>query len=187
MNKKTTKNYISKKLNIFRWIFDILLLSFCVAVDQITKYFAVLNLKEKQPFVIWSGVFELNYLENTGAAFGMLKNQKALFVLIVILVLLVISYILIKSPASKKYTLLHISLVLISAGAIGNNLIDRLRFDYVIDFFYIRLINFPIFNVADLFVCTGTAILAIVVLFVYKEDDFEFLSFRKKTIRQIKE
>ncbi len=187
MNKPM--NNVNKKIKyaIIRWALDLFLLACCVAVDQITKYYAVLNLKDKKPFVIWDGVFELNYLENTGAAFGMLKNQKALFVLIVILVLLVISYILIKTPATKKFNVLHVSLILIAAGAIGNNLIDRLRFDYVIDFFYIRLINFPIFNVADLFVCIGTAILAIVVLFVYKEEDFEFMNLRKKSIRQIKE
>lgn len=175
------------KYNFRRWILDMLLLTFCVFADQITKYYAVIKLKEQKPFIIWDKVFELNYLENTGAAFGMLKNQKALFVLIVILVLLVIIYILIKAPANKKYSILHISLVLIAAGAIGNNLIDRLRFDYVIDFFYFRLINFPIFNVADIFVCIGTGILAFVVLFVYKEEDLEFLSLRKKVIRQIKE
>ncbi len=57
-------------------------------------------------------------------------------------------------------------------------MIDRLRLDYVVDFIYISLINFPVFNVADMFVTFATAILVIRVLFVYEEDDFNFLALK---------
>ena len=74
---------------------------------------------------------------------------------------------------------------MIAGGAIGN-LLDRLRLDYVVDFIYIVLINFPIFNVADMYVTFSTVILVIQVLFVYKENDFNFLSFNQKKFRELK-
>ncbi len=172
---------------ILRLSIDLVAFFLLLIVDQITKYYAVLTLKGQAPLVLWKNVFELNYLENSGAAFGMLKNQKPLFIVITIIVLLAIGYILFKTPLKKKYAILHFCLILIASGAVGNNLIDRLRLNYVIDFFYIKLINFAIFNVADLFVCIGTFLLVIIILFIYKEDDLEFLSFKSKVIREIKE
>lgn len=146
-----------------------------VALDQVTKYVAVRNLKEQAPFIIWDGVFELHYLENRGAAFGMLQNGKVFFVFAAILMMTVIVFVLVKTPLSPKYRAWHILLVPIAAGGIGN-MIDRLRLDYVIDFFYIKLIDFPIFNVADIYVTVGVALLIIFMLFVWKEEDLKFIS-----------
>ena len=127
---------------------DVILMIFLIVIDQITKYFAVLNLKGVSSWVLWDGVFELHYLENRGAAFGILQDQKMIFILIAVVVLAVIFYVLFKAPYQKMYSKLHISLILIAAGAIGN-LIDRVRLGYVVDFFYFSLINFPVFNVAE--------------------------------------
>ncbi|MDD6492735.1 MAG: signal peptidase II [Firmicutes bacterium] len=166
-------------------ITDLLLLIILVAVDQFTKYMAVLKLKNQPAFSIIDGILEFNYLENRGAAFGMLQNQKIFFVFVAVIFLCVIIYVLFRTPEGKKYTFLHILLVMIAGGAIGN-MIDRLRFDYVVDFIYIVLINFPIFNVADMYVTFATVILVIQVLFVYKEKDFNFLSFNQKKFRELK-
>lgn len=174
-----------KKRKIFLLILDLLLLALLVALDQYTKYIAVLKLKNQPAFNIINGVLEFNYLENRGAAFGMLQNQKIFFVFVAVIFLCVIAYVLVKAPLEKKYFKLHILLVMISGGAIGN-LIDRLRLDYVVDFIYIVLINFPIFNVADMFVTFSTVLLVIQVLFVYKENDFYFLSFNQKRFRELK-
>ena len=105
--------------------------------------------------------------------------------LISVIILAVILYVLIKVPYQKMYTKLHITLVFIASGAIGN-LIDRIRYDYVVDFLYFSLIDFPIFNVADIYVTLSSIILVILLLFVYKETDLEFLSFRTKKFRDIK-
>lgn len=83
---------------------DILLAMLLIAIDQTTKYFAVTNLMNQKPWVIWEGVFELHYLENRGAAFGMLQGQKLFFVLISVIILAVILYVLIKVPYQKMYT-----------------------------------------------------------------------------------
>lgn len=171
-----------KKICLFLDLLGIVLL---IAADQFTKYQAVLKLKDKPAYIIWDGVLELNYLENKGAAFGMLQNQKAFFIFVAIVILSVIAYILFKTPDQKKYRALHILLSLIAAGAIGN-MIDRIRFDYVVDFIYIVLINFPIFNVADMYVTFATAILVIMLLVVYKEQDLSFISFKQKKYREIK-
>lgn len=167
------------------YIIDIVLLAVLVLADQFTKYLAVLNLKDKPAFNIISNVLELNYLENKGAAFGMLQNQKIFFVFVAAIFLAVIVFVLIKAPAEKKYNKLHVLLVFISAGAIGN-LIDRLRLDYVVDFIYFSIINFPIFNVADMYVTVSTILLVIMILFVYKDHDFSFLSFKPQKYRELK-
>ena len=166
-------------------IFDFILIIILIAIDQYTKYLAVLHLKDKPAFSIIDGVFELNYLENRGAAFGMLQNQKGFFILISCIVLLAICYILIKIPEDKKYNILHLLLVLIASGAVGN-MIDRIRLEYVVDFFYFVLINFPIFNMADIYVSVACILLTIVMLFIYKEEDLDFLSIRPKKVREIK-
>lgn len=172
-----------KKIKLL--IMDFLLLIVLVAIDQFTKYTAVLKLKNQPAFSIIDGVLEFNYLENRGAAFGMLQNQKIFFVFVAVIFLGVIVYVLSRTPNAPKYTRLHILLVMIAGGAIGN-MIDRLRLDYVVDFIYIVLINFPIFNVADMYVTFATAILVIQVLFVYKENDFNFFSFNQKKFRELK-
>ena len=96
----------------------------------------------------------------------------------------VIVFVLIKVPTQKKYYSLNILLVMIAAGAIGN-MIDRVRYDYVVDFIYLVCIQFPIFNVADIYVTTATVILVFQILFVYKTNDFNFLSFNPKKFREL--
>lgn len=171
-----------KKLMIF---LDLLGICALVALDQYTKYLAVIHLKDKPAFIIFNGVLELNYLENKGAAFGMLQNQKAFFIFVAVVILSVIGYVLIKTPNNKKYRILHLLLSLIAAGAIGN-MIDRIRLNYVVDFIYFVLINFPIFNVADIYVTVSTAVLVILLLFVYSENDLHFISFKQKRYRELK-
>ncbi len=166
-------------------LLDLLFLIMLVAIDQFTKYMAVIKLKDQPAFNIIDGVLEFNYLENRGAAFGMLQNQKIFFVFVAVIFLCVIVYVLFKAPMEKKYLRLHLLLTMIAGGAIGN-MIDRLRLDYVVDFIYFVLINFPIFNVADIYVTVATVLLVIQVLFIYTDNDFYFLSFDQKKFRELK-
>ena len=137
--------------------------------DQFTKYLAVFHLKGKPDIPILKDILVLQYLENKGAAFGMLQNQKIFFLLIEILILLVIGFALVKMPADKKYNLMHLTAVLVAGGAIGN-MIDRVVQDYVVDFIYFVLIDFPI---------CATVLFVVTVLFYYKEEDFSFLSIKQ--------
>ena len=122
------------------------------------------------------------YLENRGAAFGIFfQDRKIFLVLLTSLILVSVCYVLWKIPADKKYIYLKLLCFLITAGGIGN-LIDRVRLDYVIDFIYFAPIDFPVFNVADIYVSVGMVFLFIVVLFYYKDEDFEFLKWKNKGV-----
>ena len=166
MKKKTT-HYLSYLLATLSMIFAIFL-------DQYTKLLAVENLKNQAPIDIIENVFQLHYLENRGAAFGILQNQKIFFVIIGIIILIVALFFYLKMPHERHFIPLRICLLLIASGAIGN-MIDRIRLNYVIDFFYFELIDFPLFNVADIYVTLSAGLLIVLILFYYKEDDLEML------------
>ncbi|MFG6331205.1 MAG: signal peptidase II [Lachnospiraceae bacterium] len=153
-----------------------------IALDQATKGLAVRFLKGQVPLVLWEGVFELHYLENRGAAFGMLQGQRALFLLIGLAVFAAAIWFFRCVSEDGKFWPLRLIAVFILAGAWGN-MIDRLRLSYVVDFFYFRLIDFPIFNVADIYVSVGTAVLALLILFYYKDEDLNLLLERRKKER----
>lgn len=163
---------------------DFMLFVILVIADQLTKHLAVIRLKNQAAYNLINGILEFNYLENRGAAFGVLQNQKYFFVFVALIFIGVIVFVLIKVPTQKKYYSLNILLVMIAAGAVGN-MIDRVRYDYVVDFIYLVCIQFPIFNVADIYVTTATVILVFQILFVYKTNDFNFLSFNPKKFREL--
>lgn len=150
-----------------------------VALDQLTKYIAVLKLKDGPPFVIIKDVFELYYLENNGAAFGMLQGKQIALLALTVVFLLAMCYIFIKMPDEKKYVPLYVVGVMLLSGAIGN-MIDRVRLHYVVDFLYFKWIDFPIFNVADCYVTISACMLLFLILFYYKDEDFDFLKATKK-------
>ena len=79
----------------------------------------------------------------------------------------------------KKFWPIRLIAIAILAGAWGN-MIDRMLYAYVVDFFYFKLINFPIFNVADIYVSVGTVILVVLVLFYYKDEDMDRLLVKKE-------
>jgi len=167
--------YVNKK-KVLRIIIDILAILLFIFLDQFTKYLAVVKLKYNPPYVLIDGVLELNYLENKGAAFGMLQDKRTLFIFMTVIMLTVVFYVLIKLPDEKKFVSWQIFLCLICAGGIGN-MIDRVRFDYVVDFIYFVLIDFPVFNLADILITIGTVLFFIVILFLTKEEELQFLRF----------
>ncbi|MGN0344235.1 MAG: signal peptidase II [Lachnospiraceae bacterium] len=152
------------------------LLSFLlILLDQGTKYLAVEKLKDRASFVIIRGVFELHYLENRGAAFGVLQGKKIFFITVTLVMVVLLTYVYGRIPTERKFFPLHGICIALFAGAIGN-FIDRILHNYVIDFFYFSLINFPIFNVADIYVTCAMALFIILFLFYYKEADLDRLS-----------
>lgn len=161
------------------WVITLMTL-LLIFFDQATKGLAVRFLKGQEPFVIWDGVFELRYLENRGAAFGMLQGHQAFFLFTGLLVFAAALYFFRHVSADRRFFPIRMIAVFILAGALGN-MADRLRLSYVVDFFYFRLIDFPIFNVADIYVSVGTAVLAVLILFYYKEEELNrLLDGRKK-------
>ena len=167
-----------KKQVINTALYSFLLILALIFFDQITKIWAASDLSSG-PVTLIPGAFELRYLENQGAAFGMLQGARTFFLIITPIFSALVVFVLLRMPATRRYLPLRICMVLLIAGAMGN-FIDRLLFSYVRDFFYISLIDFPIFNVADIYVTFGVIILIILILFVYKDGEFGFIFGRKK-------
>ena len=170
MKKHATLNKV-----LFAGISFLLLIIF----DQWTKSLAVQYLMNQEPFIIIPDVFQLRYLENRGAAFGMMQGQQLFFAVMASVAIVTIFYIYFKMPWNKRFHPLRTVGLFIAAGAMGN-LIDRVFLGYVVDFFYFELIDFPIFNVADIYVTVATAVLALLILFYYGEDELDCLFTSKK-------
>lgn len=137
-----------------------------VVLDQITKYWAINTLRASGVLTIIPNFFRLVYVENFGAAFGILQNRRWVFIVITSIVILSIILFLIRNY-HKMNMLMRIGLAMLLGGAIGN-FIDRVRLGYVVDFFSFRLFNvyeFPVFNVADIFIVVGTIFIVALVLF----------------------
>ena len=162
MKEKRIKHYVSAL------IFAVL----AVILDQWTKSLAVQYLKNQEPIILWDNVFQLHYLENRGAAFGLLQNQRIFFYFSLLIITAFIIWFYLRVPMTRKYLPLRICAVFVLAGGIGN-FIDRITLNYVIDFFYFELINFPIFNVADIYVTVSMFYLCILIFFYYKEEDLD--------------
>lgn len=169
VSEKTAKHYITA--------FIIALAG--VILDQLSKYMAVHFLQGTDGIDLIPGVFRLTYLENRGAAFGVLQGQQWFFYIITAVILVAVLLVYRRMPAGRKFLPLRVCAVLIVSGALGN-LIDRVGQGYVVDFFYFELIDFPVFNVADIFVTVSAVLLAVLLLLYYKEEDLEYIFHSRK-------
>ena len=161
------------------YMYAVLWCVIAIFIDQITKWLVVHNLKGKDSITIIPNVFELHYLENRGAAFGIFQNQRWFFVIMTVVILVIVSWFYGRTPVEKRYLPLRICMIVLTAGAIGN-FIDRLTRGYVVDFFYFSLIDFPIFNVADIYVTVTFIVLVLLIFFYYKDEDFSIYSRRQE-------
>lgn len=114
-------------------------------------------------FDIWPGVFGLKSVHNTGAAFGMFSDGAAVLATVRAVVSAGLVVLLIRAR-KKMHTFLRFSLALVLAGAVGN-IIDQIAFGYVRDMFDFYIINFAVFNVADIAICVGAAFVVLDGLF----------------------
>lgn len=149
---------------MFLWIAIMVLVVF---LDQLTKYLTILFLKPIDTLPIIEDVIHLTYVENRGAAFGMLQNQRWLFMTVSTVAIIALLIYLFKKKSHSK--LENLSLAFIIGGGIGN-MIDRVLLGYVVDMIDFRLINFAVFNVADSFVCIGAGLLMLwIIISGYRE------------------
>lgn len=139
--------------------------SVCILLDQLTKYLVIKYLKGERPLVIVKDLLSFVYVENRGAAFGILQNKKWFFVIVTIISVLILLYIFLSSYR-KMSTWLIVALAFILGGTIGN-FIDRMRLDYVVDFISVRIMNrydFAVFNLADAFIVVGAIMLMLYIM-----------------------
>lgn len=150
---------------MFYWISLALL---AVVLDQVTKILAVKYLMPVDTVPIIKNVLHLTYLENTGAAFGSLKNSRWVFLAVSTFAIIALVFYMFRFKPKNR--VLSAGLAFIIGGGIGN-MIDRLAKGYVVDFVDFRLINFAVFNVADSFVCVGAALVIIYIFFFAEKED----------------
>lgn len=168
----------------------ILHLILCIALigmDQLSKWWARGALKDGAEITVIPKLLSFSYLENRGAVWGIFQGQKIFLILLTLIIFLAVLLIYFKLPADKRYTPARIVLVFIAAGGLGN-LIDRVAFGYVTDFIRFDFIDFPIFNVADIYITVCEFLALFLIFFVYRGDaDEEKEKQRKKENRGSKE
>ena len=125
-----------------------------IIFDQLTKYYVVSNFYLGESVPVLENIFHWTYILNPGAAFGMFEGSRWFFVVIAIGVLVGIWYM--KDEINEGGWMMQYGAALFGGGAIGN-LIDRARSGLVIDFFDFRI--WPVFNVADIAICVGVAMI----------------------------
>ena len=139
-----------------------------IVVDKVVKHCAFTVLQPQHTIPLIENVFHLTYIENRGAAFSMFAkfDSRWIFVALAAVITLAICYAL--SKKLMQTALGSWSLVLIAAGAVGNA-VDRVARGFVVDMFDFRLIHFPVFNVADIFICVGGVLFVIYFMFQHKD------------------
>ena len=156
-----------RALSRFEYLLYIGIVIVGIALDQLTKLLAVRFLAPMDTCPLLKGVLHLTYVENRGAAFGILADHRWVFILVSTVAILAIGVFLYLGKAENR--IYEVGLTMVLAGGIGN-MIDRLALGYVIDFIDFRLINFAVFNGADSFVCVGAGVLILaLVLDIIKE------------------
>lgn len=161
-----------RKKRIISCLVGLLCFAGLFALDLFSKHLAIVYLKGKPDIPIAGDFFVLQYLENRGAAFGILQGKMFVFTIITWFIIAVILFLYLRLPYGKRYLPLRVIGVLIAAGAVGN-FSDRLSRGYVVDFFYFKSVNFAIFNVADIYVTCSAIALVFYLLFFYKEEDYQ--------------
>ena len=162
---------------LMRYILPLLSIILLAGFDQLVKFWTIKYIELYDKIVIWEGVFELTHIRNEGMAWGLLQNQQILFIVLTPVALFAFAYFYFRTPFTKRFVPIRIAELLLAGGAIGN-LIDRmfrgeaLFKGNVVDMFYIKLIDFPVFNVADSYITIACVLLVVLVLFYYKDDEF---------------
>ena len=143
-----------------------------ILLDQGTKLWALASLKPIHNMTLVEGFMDLTFVENRGVAFGMFSGQRWFILLLTGIIAVGLIWFYVTMPKKKEYFPLRISLVMVLSGAIGN-IIDRLFRGYVVDFFEFTFFEWPVFNVADIYVVVGVILLALMIVFVVKDEDLE--------------
>lgn len=145
---------------------ELIVIMFIIFSDQISKLAAIKYLKGNNPYKIIGNFLQFNYVENRGAAFGILEHKRLFFIIITIAIILFLSIYLVRNHSDLSiYT--RIAFAMLIGGAAGN-LIDRIRFGYVVDFISFKLkgyYSFPVFNIADIFIVVSTILIIFIILF----------------------
>lgn len=141
-----------------------------IAADQAVKYWAFTSLQPQNTIPIVENVFHLTYIENRGAAFSLFARFDSRWIFVALAVVITIAIFSVMRKDLIQTKLGCWSLIMVAAGALGNA-IDRVIRGFVVDMFDFRLIHFPVFNVADIFICVGGVLFILYFMFQHKDKD----------------
>ncbi len=165
-----------------------------IMLDQLSKAFASSNLKNSDSVTVIKGFFDLTYVENRGAAWGVLSGRISILVIITVILIPIFVFCMLRiyknkelldSSKLKSVSLLHFDLILLLSGAVGN-FIDRIIKGYVVDFFQFTFFDFPVFNVADCYITIGAVFFIVIYMFLLKDDDITILFKGEKAVLEEK-
>lgn len=141
----------------------VLIVLFGILLDQITKYYVAHNFIQGARQKVIDGFFYLTYVRNTGAGFSILQGQRWVFIILTFIALPLFIYLYVKSDPGHKME--RFAYLLLISGTIGN-FIDRVLYGSVVDFldFIIFGYDFPVFNVADIFITVGVGLYLLLTL-----------------------
>ena len=154
------------------YLIGLILCGGLVYLDQYTKWLAATQLRRPygpgyREFI--PNILGFEFHTNTGAAFGILDGWRWFFLAITLLIVTLIIFFYIKLPKNRVSNITRIFMAVLAAGALGNG-IDRLLHGEVVDFLKIEFMNFPIFNLADVYVVISTIVLAVLLIFFFREE-----------------
>ena len=159
-------------------ILAVLLCTFLVGFDQGTKALVRAKLVG-HPIILIRNVLSLSYLENRGAMWGLFQGKYMLLAVCTVFVTALFVLLYLRIPVTKRFLPLRLTFLLLLGGAVGN-FIDRIFLHYVTDFISFDLIDFPVFNVADIYVTVSAFLLVLLIGFIYKDDELSFLSLKRQ-------
>lgn len=172
-----------KETKIKILIFPIFFIALLTSADQLTKFIIKSKFELYESKDVIKNIFSITYIQNKGAAWGVMQGRRIFFLILTFLVVIGCFYILFNIINNRKYLMLTVSVVILISGAIGN-MIDRIKYGYVIDFFDFKLIDFPVFNVADIYVTLSMFFILFLLIFKFKEEDFEKILGNKLDIKE---
>lgn len=174
-------------MNIKKYLTAAIMVIILAALDQFTKYLIIENVELHKEIPVIGNAVVITHIHNSGAAWGKFSGMIPVLLVITIIISAAICYIYHNIVDENKYLPIRVCLVLIMGGAIGN-MIDRIRFKYVTDFIYFKIINFPVFNVADIFVTVSVFVLIFLFILKYKSEDLDrILGENKKSQKEKRE
>lgn len=166
------KEIIKQEKSVRIFFLPVILISLLTAIDQFTKFVVQSNFELYESKPVIDGVFAFTYIQNRGMAWGMFQGKIPVFLIFTSIFLILAFRIMYNVVDKKRYAMVKYMLVLLISGAIGN-LIDRVKLGYVVDFFSFELIDFPVFNVADIYVVISMVSAMILLLFVYSNEEVD--------------
>ncbi|MBR1674763.1 MAG: signal peptidase II [Eubacterium sp.] len=150
------------------------IMALLIILDQITKDLMIKNYSVGKGLVLIKGFLELLHIKNKGSAWGIFDDKPIVPIIISCALILFIIYVYKNIIKYRKFRTLRICIVFLISGALSN-IIDRIRIGAVTDFIYFKLIDFPVFNIADIYVTISMMVILISLIFTYNGDDLEIM------------